>query len=203
MRGAVLAGGIASRYAGQPKGLLPVGGRRILDRVVDAIRTATGAAPLLVANDPGAPDWRPDLECMPDLIRGAGSLGGILTAVAAGPGPVLCVAWDMPFVPAALLETLVREGGGDSCDALLPVSGSPRGGGLEPLCAVYGPACRGPIEAAIARGDYRAVAFHDAVRVGTLSLDRTRAFGDPDELFFNVNRPEDLERAEGLWRRRG
>jgi len=30
-----------------------------------------------------------------------------------------------------------------------------------------------------------------------------RAFGDPDVLFFNVNRPEDLARAEDLWRRRG
>ena len=199
MRGAVLAGGVASRYAGQPKGLLPVGGRRMLDRVVDAVGSATGAAPLLVANDPGANAWRPDLECVPDRIRGAGSLGGILTAVAAGPGPVLCVAWDMPFVPAALLATLVQES--DGFDAFLPESGSPRG--LEPLCGVYGPACREPIEQAIARGDYRAIAFHDAVRVGTLSLDRTRAFGDPDEVFFNVNRPEDLERAEGLWRRRG
>jgi molybdopterin-guanine dinucleotide biosynthesis protein A len=199
MRGAVLAGGEASRYAGQPKGLLPVGGRRMLDRVVDAVGSATGSAPLLVANDPGANAWRPDLECVPDRIRGAGSLGGILTAVAAGPGPVLCVAWDMPFVPAALLATLVQES--DAFDAFLPESGSPRG--LEPLCGVYGPACRDPIEQAIARGDYRAIAFHDAVRVGTLSLDRTRAFGDPDEVFFNVNRPEDLERAEGLWRRRG
>jgi len=31
-----------------------------------------------------------------------------------------------------------------------------------------------------------------------------RAFGggDPDELFFNVNTPADLARAEALWRRR-
>jgi len=30
-----------------------------------------------------------------------------------------------------------------------------------------------------------------------------RAFGDPAELFLNVNRPEDLQRAEAVWRRRG
>jgi len=30
-----------------------------------------------------------------------------------------------------------------------------------------------------------------------------RAFGDPAVLFFNVNAPEDLERAEALWRQRG
>jgi len=29
-----------------------------------------------------------------------------------------------------------------------------------------------------------------------------KAFGDPDELFFNVNTPDDLERAEALWQRR-
>jgi molybdopterin-guanine dinucleotide biosynthesis protein A len=199
MRGAVLAGGAASRYAGHPKGLLPVGGRRILDRVVDAVTAATGARPLLVANAAEAPQWRPDLACIPDRLPGSGSLGGIHTAVLAAAEPVLCVAWDMPFVSVPLLRALVQERG--SCDAFLPESDSRRG--LEPLCAVYGPACRTPIEQALARGDLRAIAFHEAVRVGTLSLERVRAFGDPSELFFNVNRPEDLERAEALWRRLG
>jgi molybdopterin-guanine dinucleotide biosynthesis protein A len=199
MRGAVLAGGAASRYAGHPKGLLLVGGRRILDRVVDAVTEATGTPPLLVANTVDAPQWRPDLQCVPDRVPESGSLGGIYTAVLAGSEPVLCVAWDMPFVTAALLAALVE--GSQSSDAFLPESDSRRG--LEPLCAVYGPACRAPIETALERGDLRAIAFHEAVRVGTLSLERVRAFGDPSELFFNVNRPEDLERAEGLWRRRG
>ena len=199
VRGAVLAGGAAARYGGRPKGLQPLGGRRLLDRVIDAVTLAVGALPLLVANDPDAPHWRPDLTCVPDRLPGAGSLGGILTAVAAGDGPVLCVAWDMPFVTAPLLRALVLDL--DGFDVLLPESGSPRG--LEPLCGVYGPACREPIERAIARGDLRAIAFHEAVRCGTLSLHRARAFGDPDELFFNVNRPEDLVHAEELWRRQG
>lgn len=198
MRGAVLAGGAASRYGGRPKGLLEVGGRRILDRVVDCIAAAVGAPPLLVANNPGAADWRPDLRCVPDLRPGAGSLGGIYTAVCEAPGPVLCVAWDMPFVSEDLLRTLVA--GSQGFDAFVPEGGGRRA--REPLCAVYGPACRAPIERAIARGDLRAIAFHGAVRVGTLPLDRVRSFGDPETLFFNVNRPEDLEQAEVLWRRR-
>lgn len=199
MRGAVLAGGAARRYGGQPKGLLSLGGRRLLDRVVDAVSLAVGAPPLLVANDPEAPHWRPDLVCVPDRIAGAGSLGGILTAIAAGAGPVLCVAWDMPFVSVPLLQELIEASRG--FDVFLPASRSPRG--LEPLCGVYGPACRAPIEAAIARNDLRAIAFHDDVRSGTLSFERTRGFGDPDQLFFNVNRPEDLEQAEAWWRRPG
>jgi molybdopterin-guanine dinucleotide biosynthesis protein A len=199
MRGAVLAGGAASRYGGHPKGLLEVGGRRILDRVVGSVAAAVGEPPLLVANAPDAKTWSPGLRCVPDARTGAGSLGGIYTALCAGAGPVLCVAWDMPFVSEALLRTLVAESG--EFDAFLPESGGRRG--LEPLCAVYGPACRPAIELALDRGDLRAIAFHDAVRTGTLSLDRVRAFGDPETLFFNINRPEDLERAEALWRRRG
>ncbi|HXF94667.1 MAG TPA: molybdenum cofactor guanylyltransferase [Gemmatimonadales bacterium] len=199
MRGAVLAGGAARRYGGHPKGLAEVGGRRILDRVVEAVAAVTGESPLLVANAPDAPTWRPDLRTVPDARPGTGSLGGIYTAVAAGAGPVLCVAWDMPFVAPPLLAALVE--GATGYDAFLPESDSRRG--LEPLCAVYGPACRAAIERQFARGDLRAIGFHDAVRVGTLSLDEVRRFGDPEILFFNVNTPEDLARAEELWRRRG
>jgi len=196
VRAAVLAGGAARRYGGLPKGLQSVGGRRVLDRVVDAVTAASGEAPVLVANDPAAPGWRRDLRLTADPIPGAGSLGGIYAAVTAGDGPVLCVAWDMPFVTAALLRALVDQSPG--YDAFLPESDGKRG--LEPLCAVYGPGCRSPIERAVARGDRRAIAFHPDVRVGTLPIDRVRACGDPDVLFFNINTPEDLARAEALWR---
>lgn len=199
MRGAVLAGGAARRYGGLPKGLVELGGRRILDRVVDAVACVIGAAPLLVANAPDGPAWRPDLRTIPDVRRDCGSVGGIYTAVVSGAGPVLCVAWDMPFVTTQLLGALVEGSAG--WDAFLPESDGRRG--LEPLCAVYGPACGPAIEQQLERGDLRAIGFHAAVKVGTLPLERVRALGDPDELFFNVNTPEDLQRAEAVWRRRG
>lgn len=199
MRGAVLAGGAARRYGGAPKGLLTVGNRRILDRVVDAVAAATGSAPLLVANHADASRWRPDLTTVPDRRSGLGSLGGIYTAVAGGEGPVLCVAWDMPFVDPGLLEALIAESAG--YDGYLPESGGRRG--VEPLCAVYGPACAAAIERQVAGGDLRAIGFHGAVRIGTMPLARVRRFGDPAVLFFNVNAPDDLEQAEALWRQRG
>lgn len=207
MRGVVLAGGAARRYGGRPKGLIELGGRRILDRVVDAIGAVTGAAPLLVANAPESPTWRPDLRTVPDVRPDCGSVGGIYTAVVSGPGPVLCVAWDMPFVTADLLRALVEGSAGR--DAFLPESdpkGLPTGRGrrgVEPLCAVYGPACGPAIERQLDRGDLRAIGFHADMNVGTLPLERVRAFGDPEELFLNVNTPEDLQRAEAVWRRRG
>ena len=201
MRGAVLAGGAASRYGGAPKGLVHVGGRRILDRVVDTVRAVTGSLPLLVANAPDATSWRADLETVPDARPGFGSLGGIYTAVAAAPSPVLCVAWDMPFVPEALLGRLVHDFTAGGYDAVVPESSGRRG--LEPLCAVYGPACGPAIARRLDTGDLKAISFHADVRVGILPLADVRGFGEPDELFFNVNTPEDLARAEALWRRRG
>jgi molybdopterin-guanine dinucleotide biosynthesis protein A len=199
VRGAVLAGGAARRYGGRPKGLVELGGRRILDRVVEAVGSVIDEPPVLVANAPEGPTWRPDLRTIPDVRPDGGSLGGIYTAVVSGAGPVLCVAWDMPFLTTGLLRALLE--GSSGCDAFLPESDGRRG--VEPLCAVYGPACGPAIERQLARGDLRAVGFHPDVKVGTLPLQRVRAFGDPGVLFFNVNTPEDLERAEAAWRQRG
>ena len=196
MRGAVLAGGAARRYGGIPKGLLEVGGHRILDRVVDAVQSVTAGPVLLIANAPGAAAWRSDVRTIPDARPGLGTLGGIYTAVTAGSGPVLCVAWDMPFVPRGLLRALLDRMKHGRYDAVLPESAGRRG--LEPLCAVYGPACAPPIERRLETGDLKAISFHPDVRVGMLSLAEVRGFGDPDELFFNVNTQEDLARAEGL-----
>jgi molybdopterin-guanine dinucleotide biosynthesis protein A len=188
---AILAGGGATRFGGSPKGLELVGGRRILDRLVDVCTKAFGKLPVLVANAPDAATWRPDLRVIPDLRPGLGALGGILTAVVAAPAPVVVVAWDMPFVTAALLRTLAA--GLEGADAVLPESGSRRG--MEPLCAAYGPACGPAIERALATGDQRAIGFHPHVRVAVLEDAAVRACGDPTQLFFNVNTAEDLALA--------
>jgi len=192
--GAVLAGGGATRFEGRPKGLARVAGARILDRLVDVFGEALGAAPLLVANAPDAPTWRPDLRVVADVRPGMGSLGGIYTAVVEAPAPVVCVAWDMPFVTPGLVRALAD--GLAEWDALLPESDGRRG--VEPLCAAYGPACAAAIAASLEAGDLRAIGFHRAVRVGRLPLEAVRRLGDPARLFFNVNTADDLARADAL-----
>ena len=192
--GAVLAGGGATRFEGKPKGLARVGGARILDRLVDVFGEALGAAPLLVANAPDAPTWRPDLRVVADVRPGMGSLGGIYTAVVEAPAPVVCVAWDMPFVTPGLVRALAD--GLAEWDAFLPESDGRRG--VEPLCAAYGPACAAAIAASLEAGDLRAIGFHRAVRVGRLPLEAVRRLGDPARLFFNINTADDLARADAL-----
>jgi molybdopterin-guanine dinucleotide biosynthesis protein A len=174
-----------------------VGGRRILDRLVDVCTEAFGLPPLLIANSPEAPSWRDDLRVRQDVRPGLGAVGGILTAVVEAPAPVVVVAWDMPFVTVPLLRTLASRL--DGADACLPGSGGPRG--MEPLCAAYGPACGPAIEAAVEAGDHRAIGFHDRIRVSILSGGTLAALGDPAVLFFNVNTPDDRAEAEALWQK--
>lgn len=192
--GAILAGGGSTRMGGAPKGLLLVRGRRILDRLVDVFLEAQGTLPLLVANAPDAAAWRTDLRVVQDRRPGFGTLGGLYTAVLEAPAPVVCVAWDMPFVPAGLISALGAGLGDD--DVHIPASGGRRG--VEPLCAAYGPAAGPAMAAALDRGDLRAIAFHEATRVKLLPDTEIRRFGDWERLFFNVNTADDLVRANGM-----
>lgn len=189
--GVILAGGNASRYGGLPKGLERVGGRRIIDRVRDALSSASDDL-LLIANDPAAEAWLPGVRRAGDVRPGLGSLGGIHAALVHAGGPALIVAWDMPFVPAALLEAL--RAAGDSADVVVPESGSRRG--FEPLCAYYGPGCISAIERRLDADDRRVIGFFDDVRVTRLDASVVAGFGDPSIIFMNVNTPDELGMAE-------
>ena len=189
--GVVLAGGLSTRYGGLPKGLERVRGVRIIDRVRAALEPVVDDL-LLIANDDRASEWLPDVPCAGDVLRDVGSVAGIHAALVHAGTPVVVVAWDMPFVPPALLRTL-RDAGQDS-DAAVPESDSRRG--LEPLCAYYSPACTGAIERRIAAGDRRVIAFYDDVRVARVPAEVVSQFGDPALLFMNVNTPEERVRAE-------
>lgn len=189
--GVILAGGRALRFGGLPKGLERVGGRRIVDRVATALAAAADDL-LLIANDPNAASWLPGVPVAADVRPGNGGLGGIHAALAHAGRPVLVVAWDMPFVPPALLEALRELGRG--ADVAVPVSDSQRG--VEPLCAYYDPACIRPIERRLDAGDRRVIGFYDDVRVAKLPESQVRRFGDPALLFMNVNSPDELALAE-------
>lgn len=192
--GVILAGGGASRYGGRPKGLARVHGARIIDRIAAVLGEATDEL-LLIANAPEAAEWLPGVRTLGDVRPGEGALGGLHAALSHAGNDIVLVAWDMPFVPSALLAALRARGEADDVDVVVPESDGSRRG-VEPLCAWYAPACLAPIAAALDAGDRRVVAFHDAVRTVRLPLEEVALFGDPALMFSNVNTPDDLERAE-------
>lgn len=191
--GVVLAGGASSRFGGAPKGLHPVAGRRVLDRVLDALRAVTDAQ-LIVANDPTARDWAPGVRVARDVLPARGSLVGIHAALVHAASPVLVVAWDMPFVTPALLDALRRRG---ENEAAAVVPSGPHG--VEPCCAYYVPACIPVAERQVAAGELRLSAFLAALpAVVRLEGAELAAAGDPASMFLNVNDAADLAAAERL-----
>ena len=199
--GVVLAGGANRRYEGRPKALDFVGGIRIAERVVGALREVVDRV-VLVANDAVTFEVL-GLETRPDLRPGLGALGGIHTAVAwaheDGYRGALVTACDMPFLSAPLLKALISDAGPD--EVVAPESTSRRG--LEPLCAYYGAGCLDAIERALGRGERHVISFYSDVEVRTIPGSQVEAFGDPSLLFLNVNSPEDRERAEAAARGSG
>jgi molybdenum cofactor guanylyltransferase len=184
--GAVLAGGRSSRF-GAPKALAELRGRTLVERAVDAV-AAAGLEPVVVVRegsplpDPLAARLVRDPPGRPHPLRAiATALGEARTAVV--------LACDLPFVPPPLLAWL-----GGLSDALAVIE---VGGRLQPLLGRYGAAVAADLAAAAERGEAarEAVLRLGARRVGQAEL---RRFGDPETIAFNVNRPEDLARAERL-----
>jgi molybdopterin-guanine dinucleotide biosynthesis protein A len=193
--GVLLAGGAARRFRGMPKGLALVDGLRIADRALAALRGATERQ-IVVANDPRATRWFPDLQIVPDAREGLGPLHGLRTALASSGGaPVLVVAWDMPFVTTAMLAALRAEGE-RGATAVVPVAGTPPR--AEPLCAYYGSGALAACDALLAAGERRAAALHESLPGATMVREDVLAtLGDPARLLLSVDTLEDLAALGG------
>ncbi len=128
----------------------------------------------------------------PDLYDEGGSLGGIYSGLfAAHHDYAVAVATDMPFLSVPLLRWMLDQP--RDYDVLIPVREEP-----EPLHAVYSKRCLEPMRRRLDANQLKITGFFADVRVRYFdreTLDRL----DPDGLsFFNVNTPEDLERARQI-----
>ncbi|HSL20953.1 MAG TPA: molybdenum cofactor guanylyltransferase [Vicinamibacterales bacterium] len=188
LSGAILAGGRASRFGGRAKALLPIGGARIIDRQLAALR-GTVDETFVVADDP-APFAAIGLRVVPDRVSGAGALGGLMTALAASPAPATIVlACDLPFVTAAFLRFLAAECHGD---VALPKTAD----GYHPLCACWSREALPEIERRVATGGLRIIDALSALRVREIGPGEVARFDRPaGTLLFNVNTPHEYERA--------
>lgn len=170
-----------------------MGGRRILDRVAEAVRAASSDL-LLITSVTGAETWLPGVRIVPDGWKQRGSLVGIHAALKYANQPILLVAWDMPFVTGELLR-LIRDRASRSSFAAVPMGVM----GPEPFCAVYTPRCLPWIEAALAADDLRMTRLLERLpEYELIGAADVATVGDAARLFFNVNNAAELEEAERL-----
>jgi len=183
--GVVLAGG-ASRRMGRDKATLVVAGETL---AVRALRRLAGAVTTVVLADRGRCRM-PGVRSVTDA-EAEGPAGGLLGAAAMFPGRALLVlACDLPAVPVALLEHLADVD--PTADGVMPCHGVD--GRLEPLCARWGPAALGCLQAEAASGNpalFR-IATRPGIWIRRLGEQELAAFGDPADMFRNLNTPADL-----------
>lgn len=187
--GVIQAGGKSMRMGGAPKGLMTLGGRRIIERVLAALVPAVDDV-LVVTNTPALYAFL-GLPMVSDAMPDHGSLGGIYTGLYAATAPaVLTVACDMPFLsPDVVRLVATRAGAGD---VVIPRVGAQ----LETMHALYAKSCLPHMEDCLRAGQLKIVGFFDRVRVVEVPEREVARFGDPALIFMNVNTPEDLARAE-------
>ncbi len=179
--GVALAGG-GSRRMGRDKALIEVDGRSLLDHALSRLDAVCGEVVIADAQRRYLPE-RTSVADGP----GAGPAAGILGAAARHPGrPLLVLACDLPNVPVALLSELATHGE----DWVLPCLDEQ----LEPLVALYRPAVLAVLHRRVSAGKLalHRLANEEGFTTHRLSSDEIRPFGDPQLIFHNVNRPQDL-----------
>lgn len=163
---------------GQDKALLPLGDRRVIDHVIARLRPQVETL-AVNANGP-----LPGVEAalLPDTVPGRpGPLAGILAAMdwAAGQGfaAVVTVPVDTPFLPADLVEALVRAG---------PPAVA-RTDRVHPVCGLWPVTARDGLRDRILAGLRRVQAWDVAAGATPVRF--------PDDSLTNLNTPDDLAAA--------
>ena len=190
--GVILAGGMNTRFSGQDKAFLSVGGKRIIDRLY-SIFNALFEDIILVTNDPYKYlEW--DINIVTDLYPVRSSLTGIHAGLFYTSNPfAFFAACDIPFLKKELVETLINniEQG---IDVVVPETKA----GFEPLCAVYSKECLKQVEQQIIQNKLAIRHLFKKRRVKKIP-EKVLREKDPDLIsFFNINTPQDQEKAEKM-----
>ena len=190
--GLILAGGRARRMGGGDKPLLRLGGRTLLERVIERLGPQCGAGLALSANgDPARFSGFPG-PILPDPLPDrpgplAGILAGLEYAAVQGIARVVSVSGDAPFLPEDLVTRLL---------AVAPETGialAASGERQHFTIALWPAALREALRDYLECGERRVGAFialHGAV-VASWPV-------APVDPFLNVNTPADLQAAEAL-----
>lgn len=190
--GCVLAGGRSARF-GAPKARARLGGVGLAARSRDTL-AQVAARVVLVSGDPELAREL-GIDDRPDRTPGLGPLGGLATALHWAREEeregALVLACDLPLVPADLLRAILERW--DGRHAVVPESRGPLG--LEPLCAAYPTALLDTLNHALRMARLSMAELVRGIPLTVVPLASFANLGEPEELFLNVNRPEDLERA--------
>ena len=194
--GVLLAGGLARRMGGGDKCLQQLGGKSLL---AHSIENAQGQVSRLIINAAGDPSRFAEfgLPVVADVIEGfAGPLAGVLTGMEWAKENVPDAEWivtfptDAPFFPKDLVGRLLDAVVGLGAEIVSARSNDR----THPVFALWPIRLADERRKAMIEEDMRKIDRWTA-RYNIIHVDWPIEPFDP---FFNINRPEDLARAEEL-----
>ncbi|MYE91023.1 molybdenum cofactor guanylyltransferase [Candidatus Poribacteria bacterium] len=192
--GVILAGG-QSRRMGRNKALMRLGDEPLIVHVIRQMKSVTDEL-LLITNEPGLYTSL-KLPTYTDILPDMGALGGLHAGLSyAANSTVICVGCDMPLLRPNLLSHLVTLL--EDYDAVVPcVQAVDRPTPIfQTLSAVYSKRCLSVIDEMLAVDELRVHALYDRIDARIVQPHEWQAF-DPQGLsFFNINTPEDFEKAD-------
>ncbi|MGB5748695.1 MAG: molybdenum cofactor guanylyltransferase [Desulfobacterales bacterium] len=190
--GVILSGGLNSRFDGKNKAFLSVGGRRILDRLLDVFSDLFDEI-ILVTNHPQHfLKW--DLTIVTDIFDLRSSLTGIHTGLFYMNSPyAFFSACDTPFLKKEMVEILVEQIE-QKFDIIMPETAA----GFEPLCAIYSKRCLKPAEDHLRANKVKIQWAFRSNRIKHIAENQLRQVDHELRSFLNINTPEDLVRAEEM-----
>jgi molybdopterin-guanine dinucleotide biosynthesis protein A len=194
----ILAGGKSSRL-GRNKALQIIGGKTLIQWVVD--RLATLSTEIIIATARGEPipcSSTARIRTVADTHPGRGPLAGIYSGLVASSGSrAIVVGCDTPFLNVSLLQYMSQIC--STCGLVIPrIEGK-----VEPLCAVYSKDCVAPIGQLLKQNELKIIELFRMVTVRYIEEDEIDSF-DPEHLsFFNINSQADLDRATELATQKG
>ncbi len=195
--GLILAGGQATRLGGIQKALADLGSVRLIDLVCDQLTPQVDA--IAISANAELDSYRAlGHPVLTDVISGhlgplAGIHAGLKWGAREGFSHVLSVAGDTPFIPSDLATRLA--GGLDSAQTIAMAA---RGEGkhrLQPTIALWPTALADDLAAALQADIRKIVLWAEPHGIAAVSFDE-----QPENPFFNVNTPEDLEAAKAKLR---
>jgi len=192
--GVILAGGLARRMGGGDKSMLKLGGRRILDYVIES---AQNQLHTVIINANGDPQRFAEfnLPIQADIVPDfAGPLAGVVSAMAwvkqnkPAATHVITLAADTPFFPddyvARMLELMALKQQRLACASYQ--------GRTQPVFGLWPVDLFDDLYKALVEDDMRKVdRFTAPYGVADVAFDELA-----DNPFFNVNKPEDLSAGE-------
>jgi molybdopterin-guanine dinucleotide biosynthesis protein A len=189
----VLAGG-QGRRIGAEKHLLEIGGRSLMEIAVARVSVVSDDVIVVASPTDSASTQIGGARVISDVVPGKGPLSGLHAGLRVAKfDRALLVACDMPFLSESLLHHLVETA--TDADAVVPQIADD----LEPLLAVYSRACLPVVEGLLSRESASMRDLLEDVRVHLVPEEEVRRFDREGCSWFNINTPDDADRARALW----